>query len=772
MTAATRRSPELLAAMAGAGAMIAFQVAGRATRDALFLASHPVTQLPAMLVATAVLAAPLIIVVGAIMRRTGPARVIPSAYAVSAAMVFAIWAASFRFEGIAAIALFLHVGAAGPVLISGFWSIVNERFDPRTAKRHVGRIGALGTFGGLVGGFIANRLAVAGASGFMLPLLGVLHVACAIIMARIGAAPRVAVAPPPATTDDAAAAADGEQEIAGVTEFHTGVAILKRVSYLRSLAALVLILTAGEALLDYVFKAQATARFHSQDELMGLFSAFHTGVALVAFLLQTWLSRPALQGMGIARTVALLPVAMAAGGVAVMAIPGLVSATAARAADAVLRNSLFRSGYELLFNPVSPDEKRGTKALVDVGFARLGDAVGGLLAAALIGLGPASQMALPAAATLVALAGVAVVYTLHRGYVRVLETRLVRDADHFGGGAAAAAGPPSLDQTHTIDLATLRAHMAAVEATMAAEGKAGTTDSGTDPLPLPLEGVPPAMEPFVTRVLLLHSDDPARIRQGLHGELVGPDILPHVVPLLARDELSAEVAAVLQAALPDAMGQLADAMLDPTQPQAVRRRIPRILSAVPSARAVQGLLDGIEDRRFEVRVQCGRALARLHDRAPDLGIPADRVYAAVRREVKVERRIWEGQREIGRIEDSDESPFVDAYLRKRANTSLEHVFTLLSLILPAQPLRIAYRGLHTDDPMLRGTALEYLESVLPDEIRERLWPFLEEPEREEHPAREREQILTDLLRSNESIRINLDELRRLDEQSRGGPGEA
>ena len=32
--------------------------------------------------------------------------------------------------------------------------------------------------------------------------------------------------------------------------------------------------------------------------------------------------------------------------------------------------------------------------------------------------------------------------------------------------------------------------------------------------------------------------------------------------------------------------------------------------------------------------------------------------------------------------------------------------------------------LHTSDPVLRGTALEYLEGVLPPDIRDRLWPFL------------------------------------------------
>ena len=54
-----------------------------------------------------------------------------------------------------------------------------------------------------------------------------------------------------------------------------------------------------------------------------------------------------------------------------------------------------------------------------------------------------------------------------------------------------------------------------------------------------------------------------------------------------------------------------------------------------------------------------------------------------------------------------------------------HVFTILSLVLPAAPLRIAFRGLRSHDPGLRGTALEYLGGILPPAIRERSWPFLE-----------------------------------------------
>jgi hypothetical protein len=81
-------------------------------------------------------------------------------------------------------------------------------------------------------------------------------------------------------------------------------------------------------------------------------------------------------------------------------------------------------------------------------------------------------------------------------------------------------------------------------------------------------------------------------------------------------------------------------------------------------------------------------------------------------------------------------------------------------VLPTAPLQIAYRGLHTNDPKLRGTALEYLEGVLPQDIYQRLSPFIGTETPTPHDARPREEILADLLRSNESIMLNLEELRR------------
>ena len=234
-----------------------------------------------------------------------------------------------------------------------------------------------------------------------------------------------------------------------------------------------------------------------------------------------------------------------------------------------------------------------------------------------------------------------------------------------------------------------------------------------------------------------------------------------MIPLLAWDPVAEDAVRALRKVAEERVGELIDALLDPNQPFAVRRRLARVFSVCVSQRAVDGLLLGLEDLRFEVRFQCGRSLASILEKNPRVRIDRERVFDVVRKEVAVGRPVWQSHRLLDSVDDEEQRSFVDEFLKDRAGQSLAHVFTLLSLVLPTAPLQIAYRGLHTDDPKLRGTALEYLEGVLPQDLSQRLWPFLG---RDQQPAtrdvRARNEILADLLRSNESIMLNLEELRR------------
>jgi hypothetical protein len=172
-------------------------------------------------------------------------------------------------------------------------------------------------------------------------------------------------------------------------------------------------------------------------------------------------------------------------------------------------------------------------------------------------------------------------------------------------------------------------------------------------------------------------------------------------------------------------GMLIDALLDPQREFVVRRRVPRILAYLPSTRTVEGLFEALDDQRFEVRFYAGRALYLLFKDHPDLTVAPERIWAAINRELTLQRSVWDSHRLLDHRHSQEKEWFFDDQLLDRADRNLEHLFTLLALLLPVDAVRIAFRALHTDDGQLKGTAFEYLESATPAGTRELLVPLLE-----------------------------------------------
>ena len=166
-------------------------------------------------------------------------------------------------------------------------------------------------------------------------------------------------------------------------------------------------------------------------------------------------------------------------------------------------------------------------------------------------------------------------------------------------------------------------------------------------------------------------------------------------------------------------------------------------------RAADGLLLALDDSRFDVRFQVARSLVSIVESNPGIRLNADRTYQLVEAELAVGRPVWESRRLLDGF--VSESP-LDEFVRDRAGQSLAHVFTLLSLVLPRQPLKIAFRSLTTGDTQLRGTALEYLENVLPTGVKQALWPFLM-PSQMPAGVQQHEQNIASLLQSSASVTV-------------------
>jgi ATP:ADP antiporter, AAA family len=739
----SRLSSAVAAATLASATVTAQFVAGKATRDSLYLSELSVTSLPAMVAATAVFSIFLVVVSSRALQRLSPGIFVPLTFATSSVLLLACWILQFITPVGAAIVAYLVISGLGPMLGSGFWLIASERFDPRTAKKRFGQIAGGGTIGGLAGGLLSERVAAIADVPAVLVALAFLNLMAAWQIRSLSRA----------IEGSRMSAADISPELAA-TAPRSGLRVLGDAPYLRSLAALVFLGTLGAALLDYVFKTEVVAAFGSGDALMRFFAVFYAGTSLVTFVFQVSASRMVLEKLGLAITTATPSLALFFGGILAVLVPGVDTLGVGRGAESIFRGSLFRSGYELFYTPIPAAEKRAAKSLIDVGFDRFGEAVGGgLILLALLLPAARQSPAIMGLAIVSAAAALFVASRLNRGYIHTLERSLLNRA-------------LELDLADTEDSTTRTAMMRSLSSIrtfsqLRSHARIGQSDRVNRP---PTTAAPvedrDAVDKELLHIMELRSRDRDRVLSVLkRDEPIAASLVPHVIPLLAWDPVANDAVNALRRIAEERVGELIDALVDPRQDFAIRRRLARVFAICVSQRAADGLMLALEDLRFEVRFQAARSLVAILERNPRLHVDSAFVFEVVEREVAVGRPVWEAHRLLTGPEEGDPALFLDEYVRDRASRSLAHVFTLLSLVLPPEPLRIAFRGLHTDDYKLRGTALEYLEGVLPPQIRARLWPFLDESGTARRPTlRSREEILGDLLRSNQSIVMNLEEL--------------
>ncbi|MFK8002875.1 MAG: Npt1/Npt2 family nucleotide transporter [Polyangiales bacterium] len=705
-----------------AGFMIAQQIAGKATRDALFLSHFAATELPKVIIAAAGVSVVAVAVMSRLMVKFGPARLIPAAFVLSAGVFVAEWALLPVAPGPSAWLVYLHLATFGAIVISGFWSLVSERFDPNTAKKQMARIGAGATLGGVVGGLGAERLAVMLDARTTLLVLAALNIVCAFGVSRVGR---------------------GQSATKKTETSESGLAILRRVPYLQHLAVLVGLVAVTSVLLDFALKEAAAAEYERTEDLMRFFGVFYTATGVLTFVVQSTFARRALARLGLGGTIALLPLSVIVFGTLGAALTQLWTLAVAKGAEFVAANSFFRSGYELLYTPLSAQEKRPTKTIIDVAFERIGDAVGGGIVFLVLLVAPvfAGQI-IVGLALVTAIGALLVARKLHQGYIGAL-------------AASLKSGTLRLTEDEVQDATTRRT---LVQTTMALDrGKL------LEEIAL-LRGTPPDELPLVdtksSSATDAHALDAQEIRELLEQRPLPLANVGVLIPWLADPGLNKLIIESLSAVSTQAQDQLVEALLEAGQPFAVRRRLPRILASAVGERARQGLTLGLRDERFEVRYQCCQSLALMQRRTPEATVfEEELVFGMVLRELDVGKHVWENQRLLD--DDSNEnSPWLDSTIRARVHRSVEHIFTLLSLCLDAEALELALTALGTDDRVLRGTALEYLDNVLPGDVRTKLWPLLAPNHRKRSSSRPRKQIVEELLQSLDSFNLDREALRK------------
>jgi ATP:ADP antiporter, AAA family len=707
------RLPGAQMATVTAAILIAQQVAGKATRDALFLSSFHSSALPSVMAAGAVLSLGAIFCLSRILARRAPHQVLPVLFGLNAVALAVAWFLGLGSPRGSAVVVYLQMAAFSPALISTFWSLVNERFDPHLGKRAVARVAVGGTIGGVLGGFAAWRSARLIQPATLIAVLAAVSLIGLVstLLIHAGNARRHAPESGGATSDDVSALSE-----------------LKRSPFLRNLALLVALSAAISALLDYVLSAQAVVHFGKGQPLLSFFALLWLGISVASFLLQLVLGEVALEKLGLTLSVAILPGVILLGSAFGLLVPGLLSAALLRSADAVQRNTLFRSAYELLYAPVGKTSKRTTKAVIDVGFDRLGTVAGSAVASlALFLIAPSASKVVLGAVVIMALSALPLVRRIHLGYVSALEESL-RTGSAQAGPSLAELPPPDSQAGQPAQAAreqlieTVEAlrpgGLAAILDTRSPAARTATQSAGLAALALQRP------DALLSATQDLLSSDDTRVRRALSQlEPAGPS-LSCAVLLLGHPQLHPHALRALRAVAVTAVGQLTDALLTPTMDFAVRRRVPRVLSAAASQRAADGLVLGLADERFEVRYECARALCSMTGANRDVLVARQALTDAILREVQMPALDAASAELEDDAADEEPNALVDVLLRDRVDRSLEYIVMLLSVHLEREPLRMAFRALYHADTKYRGTALEYLDTVLPTEVRDAVWPLL------------------------------------------------
>jgi hypothetical protein len=684
-----------VAALLTAAALLAQQVGSNAMRDGLFLSFFPVQSLPYFMAGAALLAVIAAQVSGRLLARFGPVRVAPVLFASHAALFVAEWLLLGVQPSAATVVLYLHASVFGAIAISAFWSLLNERFDPHSAKPLMTRVAGAATCGGLIGGVGAERVAALLPQGALLPLLGLLGGVCVAGARALGRGAPVS------------RSRGNEPEQAG------GWIQLRRQPLLRDLAFVVALAAMVAGLVDYLLKAEAVAYFGKGPGLVRFFGLFYAGTGLAAVLMQTFLGRVALGRLGLAGSVATHPAMVGAAALLGFVLPSPLRSILPRGLDVVARASIFRAGYELLYTPLAEAAKRSAKSLIDVACDCAGKMTGALLILLLVGLAPSHPIgAVNLAAVIAAAAELFFARRLRSGYVSALQGGLQRQGQDFTQAVE-----------YSLSDFTVAGGMAGLDRTAVLQALGST-------------GPPPTAaitDQAVAAIAEFRSGDLLRIRAALRDPPKDPLIIAALVQLLARDAVVRLVVSSLAGFGVRAAGEMVSVLLDPATSDVVRRRLPLALRSCPSAIARDGLLAALEGPfDFEIRLRCGRALLALTEDHPDLQKPFAGALTLVERELR-------GDGEAHQVR--------------------EHVFNLLGLVLEREPVRIAARAFTTEDSYVRGTALEYLETVLPAQTFSALRPLLAPTAPAPVRRRPGTDVRAELIRAGATMTVSLNELR-------------
>ena len=418
-------------------------IAGKAARDALFLARFGALQLPYVDIAVALLVGLWVWIYLRAGRYVSLRTLLSGSLLFFASNALLFWYLTRSADAPWVLpVVYVWVGTLGVVAPAQVWTLANYVLTTREAKRLFGFVGSGAILGAITGGFVIQRTAVRFGAESTLLGMAVALVICVAVVEQLWRRRQF-------TAGDLAGEVAPATSLSGPRTLAASLHLILRSPYFRAIAAVVCLSSFVTAIAAWQFKATASEVFTDRDRLASFFGSFNFYAGLLAMALQLLLTSRLLRRLGLGWALFVVPVALTLGSVAFLMAGTLAAVIFLRGSDQVLRYSIDRPTVELLYLPVPSDQTFQVKSFIDTVVWRLGDGLSGvtvLLFATVMGWSPVRITWI----NLLLLGGwFAVAWTARRQYVVNLSETI-----HQYRLDAERASAPVLDRTTTEVLAS------------------------------------------------------------------------------------------------------------------------------------------------------------------------------------------------------------------------------------------------------------------------------------------------------------------------------
>jgi ATP:ADP antiporter, AAA family len=283
---------------------------------------------------------------------------------------------SFPTNREVAVGFYLFGLIIGILLISQFWTLANDVYDPRQAKRVFGFIGAGSSLGGFTGAMLTSTVvAEIGTNGVLLvsaATLAICTIAVALLIKR----------EPAAGQSDASKTGEEEAGVSGAEALR----LLRSSRHLQVIAMVIGFAAFGSAIIEQQLNmAAAEAKGATNvDSVTAFLAQIIAYYSLIGFVVQITLTSRIHRMLGIGFALMILPVVDSATGLLMLMNGALWTAGLARVTDTSLRYTVDKTTREVLFLPLPVDVKYRAKPFIDVTVDRLAKGMGALLLLVLV----------------------------------------------------------------------------------------------------------------------------------------------------------------------------------------------------------------------------------------------------------------------------------------------------------------------------------------------------------------------------------------------------